>query len=84
MGLFHSGIETIGSVVTFEINPTCHPLSQLARTRVILHGPMDVAQGVYCIAYPQEHIARTGDMFADASDKVMQSVGKLPFAFSFH
>jgi uncharacterized protein YjeT (DUF2065 family) len=50
-------------------------LSQLARILLSLHGLLNLLQGLYSLAYPQEWAALSGDMFTGAPDKALQSIG---------
>jgi uncharacterized protein YjeT (DUF2065 family) len=36
---------------------------------------MNLLQGLYSLAYPQEWAALSGDMFIGAPDKALQSIG---------
>ena len=52
------------------------PLSRVARLLLILHGLVNVAQGIYSIVSPQWYATLVGDMFDGAPDKALQSIGK--------
>ena len=51
--------------------------AQVARLLLILHGLANTAQGLYCVIYPQNYVTATGDMFAGAPGKAVQSIGQL-------
>jgi hypothetical protein len=50
---------------------------------LILHGLVNIAQGVYSLVSPSGYAALTSDMFAGAPEKALKSIGKpvLPFVF---
>lgn len=52
------------------------PLARIAQLLLILHGIMNIAQGFYSLASPQEYAQMAGDMFAGVSDKAIMSIGR--------
>jgi hypothetical protein len=50
-------------------------ISRFCRILLIAHGLMDVAQGIYGLALPQEYGQMAGDRFAGSSDQALQSIG---------
>jgi hypothetical protein len=52
-------------------------LSQICRVILIVHGLMNIGQGIYTLVSPKGYAELAGDMFAGAPDMALQSIGKL-------
>jgi hypothetical protein len=50
-------------------------LSKFCRILLIAHGLMNIVQGIYGLASPQEYGQIVGAMFAGSTDKALQSIG---------
>jgi hypothetical protein len=42
----------------------------------MVHGIMNIGQGIYTLVSPKEYAELAGEMFAGAPDKALQSIGK--------
>jgi hypothetical protein len=49
--------------------------ANVARILLVIHGVMNIGQGLYSILAPQAYLKTTGDMFATAPEKAIQSIG---------
>jgi hypothetical protein len=50
-------------------------LSRACHLILILHGLVNIAQGVYSLISPSGYAALTSDMFAGAPEKALKSIG---------
>ena len=54
-------------------------LPRLARTFLILHALLNIAQGLYCITNPQGWVDLAGPLFDDSPVRAVLAIGKLPY-----
>jgi len=45
------------------------------RVLLVIHGALNIAQGLFSILAPQTYLGETGEMFIGAPDKALQSIG---------
>lgn len=53
-------------------------LSQTARFLLILHGFLNIAQGLYSLTQPRAWAALAGPNFTRTPDQAVQAIGALP------
>jgi hypothetical protein len=56
-------------------------LTRLCHSILILHGLLNIAQGVYSLVSPSGYAVMTSDMFAGASEKALKSIGNCVVSF---
>lgn len=53
------------------------PIKSILRTVLILHGMLNIAQGLYGVLRPADFVQASGRMFEGTPDVAVQSIGKL-------
>lgn len=59
------------------------PLPRLARSLLILHALLTIAQGLYCITNPQGWVGRAGPLFEGSGENGVRVVGTSPLLFTY-